>query len=28
MFSEEARRVTDWGRDKRWEIVEMKDFQQ
>jgi hypothetical protein len=23
--SEQARRVTDWRRERRWEIVELKD---
>jgi len=26
--SEQARRVTDWKREKRWEMVELKDCQQ
>ena len=26
--SEQARRVTDWGRERRWEMVELKDHQQ
>ena len=26
--SEQARRVTDWRRERRWEMVELKDRQQ
>jgi len=26
--SEKARRVTDWRRERRWEMVELKDHQQ
>ena len=28
MLSEQARRVTDWRRERRWEMVELKDRQQ
>ena len=27
-LSEEARRIAEWRREKRWEIVELKDHQQ
>ena len=27
-MSEQARRVTDWRRERRWEMVELKDRQQ
>ena len=26
--SEQARRAADWGRERRWELVELKDCQQ
>ena len=26
--SEQARRVTNWRRERRWEVVELKDHQQ
>ena len=27
-LSEQARRVTDWRKERRWEMVELKDHQQ
>ena len=27
-MSEETRRVTDWRKDRRWEVIELKDRQQ